>query len=251
MKEEIQNFLIKLDSSLDTSCPTNISLSELGKFITNVDIVFPQDFLLLKQKYVKFCGYNILNSKDKEDFKFWITFLGVIFTVELFKKNIKFCNNEIFQLVISKLHSFHLFKQHGLSGSIDYLADELTKKYFNNVNIENLYKLIYELRHRLSQSIKAIAKKYMYIIKDPQTTKQDCNITSTALANQLLIYGFQLNSKQYNVSVSQEDLFTLLLSLCQHSSNSGQYLAKFFKDENIKDQKEKSDIIKYFLRLFK
>lgn len=244
-KFDVDNFISDIESKLDTTCPTNISLVKLGKIIKDVNLNFPahvSNFVWLKQKYVRFSALNILKSKNFKEFKYWINFLSLIILVQLFKKDIKFCNIERLQLAIASAKHNHLFKN-GIQNGLEKLVDAIVRRWYNRVDMNSIHKLLYEIRHRISQSVKSIARNYMKV--NIVGSSKSCDIIAKSMSNQILMYGLEVHGKVYDMRLFGADNTENLLNyLCRKSESSIVLLAALFKVFNVTDIKEKRSITK-------
>ena len=252
----VVKFITSVDYKLDVDCPTNISLTQLGKIIEDVPLDIPEpysNFLLMKQKYVRFVAYQLLHSQDnKEEFELWMRFLAYIFVIQIFKHYIKYCDKDVLHLAISRLKHNHLFKK-GIAQTVDYLAESVALRYFGKLDINNIYKPIYELRHRIVQSVKSVAKIYYEIKRNPESLSKDCDTIASNLVNQILLYGLDVNGKSYDWDkVDHNVLYELIKSLCENDKKSAKfYAATIFKALGIHDRKEQVGFIKAIGELLK
>ena len=249
VKKKIQDFLIKTVPRLDTECPTNLSLSDLGKIIEKVkiDSIKNKHFQLMKQPYVKFVVYELLyDCQNKEDFYMLSEFLITVFLIQLFKRYIKFCNKERLALAIASLRTSHLFKD-GLDSFVEQLSEKVTTRYYNKVDEQNVYKYVYEARHRVAQSLKSLVSQYLKITPSQQ---KDCRTIAANTTQMIVLYGLQVDNDTIYFKSDNDLLETVLYYLCKKDkTNASKYLAMLFKSEKISNPSKKQKITKALIKL--
>jgi len=86
----------------------------------------------------------------------------------------KFCSNDIWNRALENISPKHLFKsKNGIPNAVDYLTKEVFKKYIssiskNKIDEHTVFRMVYELRHRLSQSTKSFVGVYYKIAEEVQ-----------------------------------------------------------------------------------
>jgi hypothetical protein len=135
-----------------------------------------KNFKLLNDQYTTELIILMLIFAEKKKFKISesvLLFLGIKFYGSIMHRMFpKFCNNEGWNKALNNISSKHLFKvKNGISTSISYLINEIFKKYKNkiskkDVDFEDVFKLVYEARHRIAQSVKSFAENYYKHIQD-------------------------------------------------------------------------------------
>jgi len=79
-------------------------------------------------------------------------------------KFIRHCNPDVFRTALGQLSHNHLFVlKKTIPSSLMYLSNTLFKKYKDALqkdDIKNIVKVVYELRHRINQSVRSFAQRY-------------------------------------------------------------------------------------------
>lgn len=90
-------------------------------------------------------------------------------------KTIRYCNRDYFDLALNKLSHSHLFRQKRTIGSsILHLSKSVYQRFYKALqedDTEKIVIMIYEIRHRISQSIKSFASKYYMVAADKEKLK--------------------------------------------------------------------------------
>lgn len=83
----------------------------------------------------------------------------------------KFCNEDLWSITLTRISPKHLFRDHnGVSNAVVYVSDVLYKKYFsilekNEMSSHEIVRITFDLRSRLSQSVKSFAEMYYSLQK--------------------------------------------------------------------------------------
>lgn len=96
--------------------------------------------------------------------KFYSSMLHILFP--------KFCSDELWKTALARLSIKHLFKtKNGVSSTVTYLSTEIYKKYEVYlkkpiIDEDTLFRIVYELRHRIAQSLKSFAELYYKLVQE-------------------------------------------------------------------------------------
>ncbi len=154
--------------------------------------ITPQKVKMFKKqldpKYAKFSMFNnsftvalimmtiyFSRIKDYENAKFAYLLLSIKFYGSLVLISFpRFCNKDLWELTLSNISPKHLFREkNGISNTIFYLSEIVYKKFQSKLSTPSttdfdIVRLTFEIRGRLSQSIKSLAEKYYSIQKSGQ-----------------------------------------------------------------------------------
>ena len=119
-------------------------------------------------------AHYFLEAKDPVGASYAILLLSIRFYLNRMKKHFPtHCNPEIFKYALDRLSRTHLFaRESTIANAIVFLTDVTFKKHIKELkefkDPEALSKFVYELRHRVAQSIKSLANLY-YTIQKAET----------------------------------------------------------------------------------
>lgn len=157
--------LIKYFSDIKNK--TNITSSTIREFTNELKPY--HNISILNDEYTKvilLCYLNLIQKNKITLSKDFFRFLTLKFYSSIMHKHFpKYCNQDVWVIAMDSLSIKHLFKiKNGIGTSLIYLSDIIFDKYKlrvkNDLTLDTLIKLVYELRHRISQSTKSFAQLY-------------------------------------------------------------------------------------------
>ena len=118
------------------------------------------------------CIVEFSRREDANGIKLMYLFLAIKFYSSLMHISFpRFCNDELWRLTLSRVSPKHLFREkNGVPNALVYLIEEIFKRYHSfiitkDLTDEKLIRFVFEIRHRLSQSLKSFAEIYYKIQK--------------------------------------------------------------------------------------
>lgn len=164
----------------DISRLTQITDNDIKEFR---DSLSPQyrSFSILNEKYTVMLLLAQLHFAQKKRItvsELFFYMMAIKFYSSVLHKGLpKFCSDDIWNRSLETISPKHLFKsRNGIPNAIDYLTKIIFKKYKpmitkNKIDEHTVFRMVYELRHRLSQSTKSFAGVYYKIAEDVQKKK--------------------------------------------------------------------------------
>lgn len=159
-----------------------VSGVDIKYFLKNLDSKYSRFDIFSDQYTISIIISMIYFSQNKkpEISKLLFHFLAIKFYSSLFHISFpRFCSDFLWNKTMDKISSKHLFREkNGAANALNYLVDILFDKYEIKISKEtvsdyDLVRMVYDLRHRLSQSIKSFAELYY------STQKKDAAASST------------------------------------------------------------------------
>ena len=151
---------------------TNITDSTVAMFLSQLDRKYAK-FNLISEKYTVALILGMLHYGKKKDIntsKLFYQILAVKFyssLVHILFPN--FCKNDLWSSALDQISPKHLFKiKHGIPNAITFIADALFTIYEKDIvsaemDDYRLVRIVYDLRHRIAQSLKSFAGAYYKI----------------------------------------------------------------------------------------
>lgn len=119
-----------------------------------------------------------IRRRKPEITKVFMEYLAIKFHSSVMHKLFpKYCNDDAWLLALDKLSHKHLYRVHkGIPSTVQYIAGAVLKRYTsklrsNNLKDHDLLQMVYELRTRLSQSMRSFAESYYRIMEEPEKGK--------------------------------------------------------------------------------
>ena len=205
-QEDIKSLLKISDEELVKFKNKNIS-SEYGWFRVAND----KYTLLVVAAIIYFCRTN-----RAEIGKLFFDFLSLKFYYNRLHLHFsKFCSPDLFNLALDKLSHRHLFKtKGGISSAVSFLSTEVFEKHkrvlmSETLTDEKLLAIIYELRHRIGQSLRSFAQVYYKLAeekhKGPISTQEEpmedkMSMISDKISSMICTYG-NIDDVAYSQSI--------------------------------------------------
>lgn len=132
----------------------------------------------------------------------------------------KFCSDRLWLLALSSISPKHLFREkNGIANALIYLVNEVYKKNFIKIQSSDItdfeiVRLVFEIRGRLSQSIKSFAEVYYALQKnsnkevfgkDKIDADQGLNILAEKVSMSICTYE-QIDSKSLELAISKSGI---------------------------------------------
>jgi len=168
--------------------------SEITEFVKNLGTTYSK-FDIFKDKFtvsiiiamIKFSKTNVEISK------LLFHFLGIKFYSSLMHISFpKFCSTFLWNKSLDRISSKHLFREkEGVANTINYLCDNIYNTYHVKISVQDfsdydLIRMIYDLRHRISQSLKSLAEVY-YNLQKKGTSSELGDIDEAEADNLMLL----------------------------------------------------------------
>lgn len=125
------------------------------------------NFSLLNNEYTNYLLMIVLLTIKDRQFKYAEMFHNILvlkFYASLLYKYIRYCNKDRFDEGFNLLHPTHLFKKHKtIPNAIVKLSEAIFKRHKDTLKFDDpkgIIKYVYEVRHRINQSLKSFAKAY-------------------------------------------------------------------------------------------
>jgi len=206
--KELDKFKTDLENKIiqDPCCKFKV-LNELQRIIkyyislkdinAEIDTVFGKisGYKLLSTTHNKFFGVMLYNCcKYKIDPKDLFHLYGLLYYKLLLNKHIKFCDLSVLQTSYGLQHkSSLLYKFKDVIVVIQHVSDSVYKRYVEKIkqscdNPVVYVNTIYELRTRISNQVKVIAKRY-YQVKQKHKTQIDVENITMLIYRRISIYG--------------------------------------------------------------
>ena len=117
-----------------------------------------------------FLMHYFLTKKDRLSYASMMTFFCIRYYANLIRRQIKYCNIDVFKYTLENLAKTHLFsREKTISNAIFFISKEMQRKFTNDIlepEPMKISKFIQEARHRISQSIKSFAETYYRASKE-------------------------------------------------------------------------------------
>lgn len=147
---------------------TNFDESEIKRFKSRLprDVQKREIFIDKHNIFVMINMIHCINSGDFQLLDMVLKFYGIKSYSHLIHMHFpKYCKDDIWNLTLSEISERHLYKaKRGIPNAVLYILDEQgnkeLKRMNKNITIDNLSKLIYNIRSRIWQSVKAFANLY-------------------------------------------------------------------------------------------
>ena len=159
----------------DLTYLTKVDKQIVKKFLSQLSPKY-RNFTLLKDDLTITMLILILyylRQKDFQNANLASLFLAIKFYGSLFRRMFpKFCSDEIWRLTLTKISTMHLYRsKKSISGALSHINNEVFDRYKmvlskNKVDETYFIKYVFELRHRIAQSLKSFAEKYYSLLKD-------------------------------------------------------------------------------------
>lgn len=109
-------------------------------------------------------------NKQEEKAKEFAFTLALKFYASLFyNKYFKYCNDNRFEIALARVSHSHLYKvKRGIAPALKHMSDTSYNRWKDKIDFNNpddIVKWVYEIRHRINQSMKAFANVY-YAVPD-------------------------------------------------------------------------------------
>ncbi len=193
----------ELEPTMDTICPSkkiaqiikstlgHLDLSDVDKDL-NKKIKY--SLKLLKTPHGKFSVkaiYSICTNKYGEKLQEDVYYiLGLIFYNALLNKYIPYCNDLLLSKARQEIRSSNLFKKYDdLKVAVKHFSVAVSLRQ-KSCDILEIVTRIYELRHRIAQSLKSLTAMYYYLYKNQskyETTNYDQLVD--AVVRKIAYYG--------------------------------------------------------------
>jgi len=113
--------------------------------------------------YIFLMNY-FLTKRDHVSFASMMTFFCIRYYGNLIRRQIKYCNPDVFKYTLEHLAKTHLFsREKSISNAVFYISKEMQRKFAKEIiDLEPMIisKFIQESRHRLSQSVRSFGETY-------------------------------------------------------------------------------------------
>ncbi len=123
-----------------------------------------------------------LRKNQIETVKLLMYLFGIRFYSNRMHQQFKFCKDIVWQQALSNVSQKHLFKvKQGIQNAVVYLSEEVLRKHIEILTNDNLnplavIKFVYELRHRINQSLRSFSNLYYEIEKEMYGDKPTLNV---------------------------------------------------------------------------
>jgi len=111
-----------------------------------------------------FIMHYFLQKKDMVSYSTMMTFFCIRYYANLIRRQIKYCNIDVFKYTLENLAKTHLFsREKTISNALYFMSKEMQRKFTNDIadpEPMKISKFIQESRHRISQSVKSFAELY-------------------------------------------------------------------------------------------
>jgi len=125
-----------------------------------------------------FMMWYFLSVKDHASYLTTLIYLSIKFYASRFQVHFKKvgCNPDIFKSALDNLNVSHLFiQQKGISGFIFYIAKAVDERFRKDLekfdDPDRISRFVYELRHRIAQSVRSFANLYFYYLEKGASIK--------------------------------------------------------------------------------
>jgi hypothetical protein len=147
---------------------TNFDFNELERFKKTISPEY-RSFDIFMDKQNIFL-YICLIHFSKKNMKEYMNLLYQFITVKMYSHLVhrsfpKFCRNDLWEMTMNQISPRHLFKVcNGIPNALIYLSNAEFKRYYpkliTDIDDDTMYKLLYAIRTRISQSVKSFATLY-------------------------------------------------------------------------------------------
>jgi len=126
-----------------------------------------------------FLMHYFLTKKDRMSYASMMTFFCIRYYANLIRRQIKYCNIDVFKYTLENLAKTHLFsREKTISNAIFFISKEMQRKFTSLLSEPEpdpmlISKFIQESRHRISQSIKSFAETYYRASKEGVALKTE------------------------------------------------------------------------------
>jgi len=168
---------------------STLNFKELDSYIKSN---LKHKFKLLKTPHTKFAIvsiYSLCGDKQNKNLIQEIIFvLSIIYYNNLLNKYIRYCNDLLLHRAFAFVKKSNLFK-HDIKEGLTKLAADITDKIGTSCEISYIITRLYELRHRIAQSLKSVVKKYYDLYQNPNKySKINYHTLATRLAHNIVFY---------------------------------------------------------------
>jgi predicted secreted protein len=200
-----------------------VSKESLALFKAQMDKEFRNGYAMLNDQYTIMLIMGMLymsRQKRRETAKLLYTFIALKFYSSLVHISFpKFCSDELWKLTLTKVSPKHLFREkNGVPNALLHIIEMLYKRYEpvlsgKEIREKDLVRVIYDLRHRLSQSLKSFAEAYYDLQKKggflktsgEEDENADVQLISDKISMSICTFG-QVDDVALNIAIAKSGI---------------------------------------------